>query len=371
MSVKIMVGGQMKVVADVITPGAIMKISSEWKIYSGSEWLTCDGSAISRTAYADLFAAISTTYGSGDGVNTFNIPTQAQANRLSVSVTSDHTFDPFTSDTDIVVNNPSAAYIDISDGAAGPGIRVSIIEQSAQGVTVYTDAAHTQSCLLKKGALALVWDGTSWVCESAHGDVSILLTSGTSFKIPFTGKWNLTLIGGGGSGGGATQGYGNTSGGGGGAGQRLTKQLYIAGGTTVTCQIGAGGTNTGHATGTGGGSTTATLGSMVLTALGGGAGGGGGYDPGSAGPGGAGVTNPYFDFQSAGFVGNAGTAGTGGKGGETEFGPGGAARTTSGDGNDAPADSYGAGGGGAHCDGGANRSGSSGTAGAIAAVPAP
>lgn len=37
-------------------------------------WLLCDGTAISRTTYADLFAVIGTTYGSGDGVNTFNIP---------------------------------------------------------------------------------------------------------------------------------------------------------------------------------------------------------------------------------------------------------------------------------------------------------
>ncbi len=39
-----------------------------------SGWLECDGSAISRTTYAELFAAISTTYGVGDGSTTFNIP---------------------------------------------------------------------------------------------------------------------------------------------------------------------------------------------------------------------------------------------------------------------------------------------------------
>lgn len=37
-------------------------------------WLECDGSAISRTTYAELFANISTTYGIGDGSTTFNIP---------------------------------------------------------------------------------------------------------------------------------------------------------------------------------------------------------------------------------------------------------------------------------------------------------
>lgn len=39
-----------------------------------SGFLECDGSAISRTTYSDLFAEISTTFGVGDGSTTFNIP---------------------------------------------------------------------------------------------------------------------------------------------------------------------------------------------------------------------------------------------------------------------------------------------------------
>jgi microcystin-dependent protein len=37
-------------------------------------FLICDGSAVSRTTYADLFAVIATTYGVGNGTTTFNIP---------------------------------------------------------------------------------------------------------------------------------------------------------------------------------------------------------------------------------------------------------------------------------------------------------
>ncbi len=37
-------------------------------------WLLEDGAAVSRTTYADLFAVIGTTYGSGDGSTTFNLP---------------------------------------------------------------------------------------------------------------------------------------------------------------------------------------------------------------------------------------------------------------------------------------------------------
>lgn len=46
--------------------------------YGGSSaptgYLLCDGSAVSRTTYADLFAAIGTAYGAGNGTTTFNLP---------------------------------------------------------------------------------------------------------------------------------------------------------------------------------------------------------------------------------------------------------------------------------------------------------
>lgn len=37
-------------------------------------YLECNGSAVSRTTYAALFAAIGTTFGTGDGSTTFNLP---------------------------------------------------------------------------------------------------------------------------------------------------------------------------------------------------------------------------------------------------------------------------------------------------------
>lgn len=46
--------------------------------FSGSTapegFLICDGSAINRTTYAELFQVIGTTYGAGDGSTTFNLP---------------------------------------------------------------------------------------------------------------------------------------------------------------------------------------------------------------------------------------------------------------------------------------------------------
>ena len=39
-----------------------------------SGWLLCSNVAVSRTTYSALFAVIGTTYGSGDGITTFNLP---------------------------------------------------------------------------------------------------------------------------------------------------------------------------------------------------------------------------------------------------------------------------------------------------------
>jgi len=53
-------------------------VVGEVKTYAGatspSGYLLCDGSAISRTIYEDLFNVISTTYGAGDESTTFNLP---------------------------------------------------------------------------------------------------------------------------------------------------------------------------------------------------------------------------------------------------------------------------------------------------------
>lgn len=50
----------------------------EIKIWSTSTaptgFLLCDGTAVSRTTYADLFGVIGTTYGVGDNSTTFNVP---------------------------------------------------------------------------------------------------------------------------------------------------------------------------------------------------------------------------------------------------------------------------------------------------------
>jgi len=48
-------------------------------------WLVCNGSAISRTNYADLFALVGTKFGVGDGSTTFNVPNLSSRSAAGVS----------------------------------------------------------------------------------------------------------------------------------------------------------------------------------------------------------------------------------------------------------------------------------------------
>ena len=72
------------------TTGAVLAASqlnndNQWSVVTGgimpyggssapSNWLLCDGTAVSRTTYAALFAVLGTAYGTGDGSTTFNLP---------------------------------------------------------------------------------------------------------------------------------------------------------------------------------------------------------------------------------------------------------------------------------------------------------
>lgn len=56
---------------DTLPIGAITQFSGS---IAPTNWLFCNGQAVSRTTYSELFAVIGTTYGEGDGSTTFNLP---------------------------------------------------------------------------------------------------------------------------------------------------------------------------------------------------------------------------------------------------------------------------------------------------------
>jgi microcystin-dependent protein len=60
--------------ARAVPVGSIIMHGGDATAWPPAGWLTCDGTAVSRTTYADLFAVIGTTFGVGDGSTTFNLP---------------------------------------------------------------------------------------------------------------------------------------------------------------------------------------------------------------------------------------------------------------------------------------------------------
>lgn len=110
-----------------------------------SGWLFCDGSLISRATFATLFATIGTSYGVGDGVNTFQLPDLRQRFPLGLaasgtgnalgatggSIDHVHNLDTATSHAKITISSTDRLYqlrktvaawdsTRVQDGAEGP-----------------------------------------------------------------------------------------------------------------------------------------------------------------------------------------------------------------------------------------------------------
>ena len=65
------VNGVVKKVAPYVPPGMVNAFAGST---APAGYLLCNGAAVSRTTYANLFAVIGTTYGAGNGTTTFNLP---------------------------------------------------------------------------------------------------------------------------------------------------------------------------------------------------------------------------------------------------------------------------------------------------------
>lgn len=86
-------------------------------------WLVADGSAVSRTTYIDLFNAIGTTFGSGNGTTTFNLPNIQGA----------------------VVRGWNGSGSGVDTGRAFGSMQQPQNQQHTHGLTINTIPAHTHS----------------------------------------------------------------------------------------------------------------------------------------------------------------------------------------------------------------------------------
>lgn len=152
-------------------------------------WVLCNGQQLNRNTYSELYGMIGTTFGSGDGVNTFNVPNAdgrvlgnvggsrgngesvgSETNALSASNLPAHTH----SGTTVAEGNHSHGVNDsghahsqttVNDdfnnsGGAGPsfaadsaGVRTwNNINSSTTGVTIQTNGVHTHAFTTDGGA---------------------------------------------------------------------------------------------------------------------------------------------------------------------------------------------------------------------------
>lgn len=170
-------------------------------------WMLCDGSAVSRTTYAALFAVIGTTYGAGDGETTFNIPNLAgrvvigssQSHALgttggseTVTLTSDqlpahvHEVPQHGHENDIAAKTPVLTHsitqpmykynkpnaVKIASGTAGTYIS-SVGTQTASRTTNVSITAHSAADCTKGGSVTACQDfnSGSYGGSTAHNNM--------------------------------------------------------------------------------------------------------------------------------------------------------------------------------------------------------
>jgi microcystin-dependent protein len=131
-------------------------------------YLLCNGAAVSRSTYSALFAVLGTTYGSGDGSTTFNVPdfrdrfpvgagttysansTGGSANATLVSHTHTATSTDAGHTHNIQVSNLSGASVD--DRLAGSGADYGIANVNDSGTNVKSSTASITTTISTEGS---------------------------------------------------------------------------------------------------------------------------------------------------------------------------------------------------------------------------
>ena len=117
-----------------------------------SGWLALDGSAVSRTTYALLFAAIGTTFGVGDGSTTFNLPDSLGRGLIDSGsgsgLTARTLADSSGAETHQLTVGELAAHTHEITTVTGPGAIVAPLEYEGHSISTYdtestgSDTAH-------------------------------------------------------------------------------------------------------------------------------------------------------------------------------------------------------------------------------------
>ena len=318
-------------------------------------YLFCDGSAISRTMYSDLFAILGTTYGSGDGTTTFNLPNltgkflegnaTAGINKEAglPNITGNFpTAIPSSTTNEFsqwngIIYSQSNTQTNITTGS-GPRL-MSIRFDASHDSDIYGNSTTVQPSSITVRYIIKAFNEQTF--ESSLIDVTqyasdlstrlqrqqipafnkkIIITTSQTWLTPINGWYKFTLKGGGGGGAGGicTSSY-RVGGAGGGEGGTKFVTKYLNKNDTVSIVIGAGGTGSSKSStnmniALSGGNTTITIGNNIYTAGGGGGGESGGGKGGTGDIIGCpGIMQNVVDATGASAIGSNG----GGQGGGT------------------------------------------------------
>lgn len=167
--------------------------------YAGSSaptnWLLCDGSAVSRVTYATLFALVSTTYGSGDGSTTFNLPNLK--NRIPIgagAATVVATFSSRASNVITVTGLTNASNNEFQTGQAVTYHTTSGVMTGLTNDTVYYIIRVTNTSFSLASSLANAQNGTVISLSSdGTGTQTFTLTFTTRTRGDYGGEENHAM----------------------------------------------------------------------------------------------------------------------------------------------------------------------------------
>ncbi len=104
-------------------------------------YLICDGTAVSRTTYVDLFTAVGTTNGAGDESNTFNLPNMAD--RFVIGTKTGGTYSPGDGSDATTHTHPGPSHSHTVQCTTSNTSTVEI--RGAMGATTMPNPLHTHT----------------------------------------------------------------------------------------------------------------------------------------------------------------------------------------------------------------------------------
>jgi microcystin-dependent protein len=167
-------------------------------------WHLCDGSAVSRTTFAALFAVIGTTYGVGDGSSTFNLPDL----RGRVPFGKDDMGGTAAGRINVATGGPDGTTLGVNFGTATRTIAAANLPAHTHGFTGTTGAAasgisvnsHTTGVLINNAVTGLAINAAATGVATAAAGAHTHADAGHAHAFPTAGSKFMTVAGQGGAG---------------------------------------------------------------------------------------------------------------------------------------------------------------------------